>query len=477
MVKHQFLVVWLACASIVPTPRTIWVRSSGVGGHCSACRDVFHVHAIAWFWVTLYEALVWPYRRCLVWNSLCGEVVVLTTGKSWYDLVVPWHLLLFSDRIGQSCSDRDVLWVAFYVGVKATRQLSRSPKSPACVTRGLKAVSLAGDLSELLRRRRGRHRVLVEDAIGWEAFPPSSSGGLGVVESLASSWRSSGATWSEEEAAEASHRPVRGRQTRIKYVIGLTGLAEAFHHRILVAFRYWVATISLSPSCFCAVRRRHLVHRDLFVDRLAVAFLLRRRCTYGHVLVASFMFCLVVFRVLGPCRVTSQLCHFCGGCPASSLSPGARHLRACPRDRLLPFPETPSPVRLCQRVLLLAAGTRPVWTSWSVSLPRSALVLEPRGEVRRGAVVRRDCDVCGCVHGCDSLASLYRGGYRQESAAGVQEGWTIGFLVVLVYNDGCSLAMSSSVGLVGLASWALFSGFHSAGSLRVPGAGTQLLFW
>ncbi|MQL73507.1 hypothetical protein Taro_005858, partial [Colocasia esculenta] len=38
------------------------------------------------------------------------------------------------------------------------------------------------------------------------------------------------------------------------------------------------------------------------------------------------------------------------------------------------------------------------------------------------------------------------------------------------------LAVSSSMGLVGLASWAVFSGFRSAGSLEVPGAGTQLLF-
>ncbi|MQL83446.1 hypothetical protein Taro_015939 [Colocasia esculenta] len=43
-------------------------------------------------------------------------------------------------------------------------------------------------------------------------------------------------------------------------------------------------------------------------------------------------------------------------CHASSLSPGARHLRACPRDKLLLFPGTPSPARLCQKVLLRAAG-------------------------------------------------------------------------------------------------------------------------
>ncbi|MQL87128.1 hypothetical protein Taro_019667 [Colocasia esculenta] len=40
-----------------------------------------------------------------------------------------------------------------------------------------------------------------------------------------------------------------------------------------------------------------------------------------------------------------------GGCHASSLSPGARHLRTYPRDRLLLLPGTPIPGRLCQREL------------------------------------------------------------------------------------------------------------------------------
>ncbi|MQL75478.1 hypothetical protein Taro_007849, partial [Colocasia esculenta] len=100
------------------------------------------------------------------------------------------------------------------------------------MTRGLEDDCLAEDLSELLRRRRCRRRVLVENSIGILSrpqfrglkpgrhlfllfsllspslllsevgrFPPSSSGGLGVVESPASSWQSGGAAWSEEEAA------------------------------------------------------------------------------------------------------------------------------------------------------------------------------------------------------------------------------------------------------------------------------------
>ncbi|MQM00939.1 hypothetical protein Taro_033683 [Colocasia esculenta] len=44
----------------------------------------------------------------------------------------------------------------------------------------------------------------------------------------------------------------------------------------------------------------------------------------------------------------------CGGCPASSLSSGDRHLRACPCDRLLPLHGTPIPVRLLEGVLRAA---------------------------------------------------------------------------------------------------------------------------
>ncbi|MQL99652.1 hypothetical protein Taro_032378 [Colocasia esculenta] len=45
---------------------------------------------------------------------------------------------------------------------------------------------------------------------------------------------------------------------------------------------------------------------------------------------------------------------FCGGSLNNCLSLGARHLRACLRDRLLPLPGTPSPVRLLKGVLQAA---------------------------------------------------------------------------------------------------------------------------
>ncbi|MQM23951.1 hypothetical protein Taro_057020, partial [Colocasia esculenta] len=123
-------------------------------------------------------------------HFVCGEVMVLTTWKS--------------------C-----------VGMKATCQLSRSPESPACVTHGLEAVCLSASLSELVGRRQLACCVLIRNAMpslsrlqfgglkpGKRLFLlfsflssslllsevgkllPALSGGLGVVESLASSWRS-----------------------------------------------------------------------------------------------------------------------------------------------------------------------------------------------------------------------------------------------------------------------------------------------
>ncbi|MQL68886.1 hypothetical protein Taro_001162 [Colocasia esculenta] len=54
----------------------------------------------------LLARALWLYCYCcwvaalpyLVEPSFCGGVVVVTTRKSWYDLVVPLHLLLFSNR-------------------------------------------------------------------------------------------------------------------------------------------------------------------------------------------------------------------------------------------------------------------------------------------------------------------------------------------------------------------------------------------
>ncbi|MQL83983.1 hypothetical protein Taro_016482 [Colocasia esculenta] len=110
------------------TMRMIWVRSSGAGGHCPAHRGFSMCVFSAWFWVIIKKLsfglavvfLVGLVRAapvelstsdcvlCAGWCALCelsdvrlgtlfvAGVMVVTTGKSWYNLVVPLHLLLFS---------------------------------------------------------------------------------------------------------------------------------------------------------------------------------------------------------------------------------------------------------------------------------------------------------------------------------------------------------------------------------------------
>ncbi|MQL82299.1 hypothetical protein Taro_014770 [Colocasia esculenta] len=78
----------LLCLVIVcpgRTTRMIWVIA------VASCAEPFS----GVLWMTSWH---FPRLPCLVRHSVCGEVVVLTTGKSWYDLVVPWHLLFLSDR-------------------------------------------------------------------------------------------------------------------------------------------------------------------------------------------------------------------------------------------------------------------------------------------------------------------------------------------------------------------------------------------
>ncbi|MQM08664.1 hypothetical protein Taro_041521 [Colocasia esculenta] len=59
--------------------------------------------------------------------------------------------------------------------------------------------------------------------------------------------------------------------------------------------------------------------------------------------------CRACLCLLGLSWLQASCAIFVGGFQASSLWPGAQHLRACPRDRLLPLPGTPSPARLCQK--------------------------------------------------------------------------------------------------------------------------------
>ncbi|MQM20538.1 hypothetical protein Taro_053560 [Colocasia esculenta] len=164
--------------------------------------------------------------------------------------------------------------------------------------------------------------------------------------------------------------------------------------------------------------------------------------------------------------VTSQQCCFYGGCHASSLSPGAK---------LLPLPGTLIPARLCQRVLLRAAGVLEFRTqsggenggdngfcrlesslSWLVvalircgpASPSHSLALRWfQSHVGRSGVgpqLGRDAVVCGCVLGCGSLASLYRGGRSRWLAT-----WRSGMCVLLLaaYGGGlCALVLGVSRG-------------------------------
>ncbi|MQL75137.1 hypothetical protein Taro_007506 [Colocasia esculenta] len=157
------------------------------------------------------------------------------------------------------------------------------------------------------------------------------------------------------------------------------------------------------------------VGRDLIVTRLTVAI---------RVAVAMHFPVAIGFAVATPCPIAIWLvsrrpspqqfgvvllCY-----PA--CSPGARHLRACPRsERLLQFPGTPILRSLLREVSGLRAyssrqpslGHRGrlefylVQASQSlVSLPLSALVPEPRSGVRREAATRTGdgvaCVVCFC---------------------------------------------------------------------------------
>ncbi|MQL72946.1 hypothetical protein Taro_005292 [Colocasia esculenta] len=76
-----------------------------------------------------------------------------------------------------------------------------------------------------------------EEAITWSEFLDSGRG-RGVPQQRGRG-RVMAITRAQAEASnmiEARLRPVRGRRTQIKYIIGLTGLAEAFRHKWAPAF-------------------------------------------------------------------------------------------------------------------------------------------------------------------------------------------------------------------------------------------------
>ncbi|MQM03318.1 hypothetical protein Taro_036097 [Colocasia esculenta] len=126
------------------------------------------------------------------------------------------------------------------ISVKVTHQLSHSPESPTCVTRGLEAVSLAGDLSELLRRRRGRRRVLVEDVTGILSRPQFRGLKLGRRLFLLFSFLSSSLLLSE-----IGCRDTRQKATSNLSLSGSDRLVVAFPS----AFRFQFSIVAEDGSC------------------------------------------------------------------------------------------------------------------------------------------------------------------------------------------------------------------------------------
>ncbi|MQM22388.1 hypothetical protein Taro_055440 [Colocasia esculenta] len=114
-----------------------------------------------------------------------------------------------------------------------------------------------------------------------------------------------------------------------------------------------------------------------------------------------------------------------GGCPTSPLSPSAWHLRACPVQRLSPFSWDPHPWEPVEGILramsmlelaAMLADSRAEGKMVVGSGIDHVMVSGVGPQLGRAAVVR-----VWCVLYSGSLASLYREGYRQESAAGELE--------------------------------------------------------
>ncbi|MQM14174.1 hypothetical protein Taro_047104 [Colocasia esculenta] len=105
-----------------------------------------------------------------------------------------------------------------------------------------------------------------------------------------------------------------------------------------------VITSAITPGFPQVVPWPRLVCRRVPQGRSALrTFWPCRVCRrWPTVLLGGFwVVCRACLCLLGLSWLQASCASFCGGSPASSLSSGARHLRACPRDRLLLLPGTP----------------------------------------------------------------------------------------------------------------------------------------
>ncbi|MQL73287.1 hypothetical protein Taro_005618 [Colocasia esculenta] len=127
-----------------------------------------------------------------------------------------------------------------------------------CMNLAAVSVDAKGSEEWLDDRRTRGIAELREETSRRGAIPVGARGGLGVNREIVGEFPTEPVT---REAHPCPHRlrPVRGRRTRIKYVIGLTGLAEAFRHTLHGEF---------FPDYTCRERRNQfheLVQGDLIV--------------------------------------------------------------------------------------------------------------------------------------------------------------------------------------------------------------------
>ncbi|MQL69160.1 hypothetical protein Taro_001475 [Colocasia esculenta] len=276
-------------------------------------------------------------------------------------------------------------------GVKASCQVSRSPKAPACATHGLKPV----------RPIRGLVGTF-EKAIGWVSRSSLEGPWSGPMLRLGFCLGS---------------RQVGCRDTRQKVTCRLSLPGG---DRLAVAFPF---------ALQFQIRRRHPGRHDLVVTGWPSP-----SCSEGNTPVVAFrlfgfLFRLVLFRFIGPClvRVVSVVV-----APPVLGSPGAWHLRACPVQRLSPFPGTPilgSPLRESSLIWVWDAEGFGVLSWCRPDIPLShclslrwfrshVVVLGVRPQLGQAAVLRVLCvSVAALSHPC---AGAEAGARLASRACGVR---------------------------------------------------------
>ncbi|MQM05981.1 hypothetical protein Taro_038806 [Colocasia esculenta] len=259
-------------------------------------------------------------------------------------------------------------------------------------------------------RRRATCRLRV--ATGWPSCSPlpfgsgfcSEGGTLAVAFGVATGQSSRSTFWGSDDALVAFSPPcclAAGQWPRLR-----SGLLTLNATGRYVAFRlFWLL--------FC-----------LAVFRLLVPFRVCRRWPTAPPGFPEGVPCVPV--PAGLVLVTSQLCHFCGDCPACSLFARCSALEGLSHLEVVSVSWDPHPrepvegVLRATSVLELAAHFLTQTRQSFVSLPLSALVPEPRSGARREAVAWPGCGVA-CV-GCFCGGSVSPFARAEAGARLVSEG-------------------------------------------------------